>query len=71
MTSVYTRPQYRHQGIASALLKEIIRDAEEKKLGNLWLMASPQAKHLYESCGFSVDFPGNDTYMEWFGNLEK
>lgn len=64
VSAVYTVPECRHQGIAGTLLKKIVEDAQAKKLGCLWLMASPAGKKLYEDLGFAENFPGFDVYME-------
>jgi [ribosomal protein S18]-alanine N-acetyltransferase len=48
-------PQYRRQGIARALLCEVIRRAQEKHLQTAWLEVRPSnraALSLYHSCGF-------------------
>jgi len=52
---VYVRPESRGKGVASALMKEIIRRAREiDGLEQITLVASAKfpAQHLYESVGF-------------------
>lgn len=66
VTSVYTVPPHRGKGYASRLLQEIIADAREKNLGNLWLMASEKGKSVYRKLGFDDERIGHDIYMEWW-----
>ena len=66
VTSVYTAPEYRGRGLASALLRRIIRDARELDLGNLWLLASREGKAVYKRLGFEDERPFKDVYMVWY-----
>ena len=50
--NVYTRPEYRKKGYASILIKELIKEARQRDLGNLWLMASKEGRTLYKTLGF-------------------
>jgi len=52
--NVYTKPQYRKRGLASLLLKEAIKDAEEFGASVLELQASDMGRHVYEQLGFEV-----------------
>lgn len=66
IASVYTVPERRGEGLASMLLRLIIEDAREKKLGNLWMMASKDGRRLYRKFGFDDERAGMDVYMEWW-----
>lgn len=49
---VATLKKYRHMGIASALLNEIITDARKSNINTLSLGAQIDAKKFYENLGF-------------------
>ncbi len=60
--NMYTVPQWRGQGIASALLERLVRCAQEAGARRVFLRAvSPGGKRLYERLGFGP----SDTYMEF------
>ena len=65
VTSVYTVPEYRGRGYASALLRKITEEARARKLGNLWLLASNDGLSVYKKLGFDEERKGRDIYMEW------
>lgn len=50
--NVYTVPVWRGQGIATALLREIISFVKQTKAKRIWLHASKDGKPLYEKLGF-------------------
>ncbi len=50
--NVYTVPMWRGQGIATALLKEIISFVRTTEAKRLWLHATEDGKHIYEKFGF-------------------
>lgn len=50
--NMYTRPEYRRQGIARRMLELLIEDAKEKGIGFITLEATPMGRPLYESAGF-------------------
>ncbi len=54
--SVYTRPAYRKQGIATQLMSMLIIEAKEQKCQRILLNASDAGKPLYKKLGFA-DFP--------------
>ncbi|MDZ8136341.1 MAG: GNAT family N-acetyltransferase [Nostoc sp. DedQUE04] len=49
--NVYTIPMWRGQGIATALLKEIISFVRATEAKRLWLHATEDGKHIYEKLG--------------------
>jgi GNAT superfamily N-acetyltransferase len=51
--NVFTRPEWRGQGAATALMRRIIAEARAMGVGRLWLRTSPQGRPLYEGLGFS------------------
>lgn len=50
--NVYTLPDHRGSGIATALMNEIISHAREKKAGRILLHAIGNDKRIYEKLGF-------------------
>ncbi|MDZ8224149.1 GNAT family N-acetyltransferase [Nostoc sp. ChiVER01] len=50
--NVYTIPMWRGQGIATALLKEIISFVRATEAKRLWLHATEDGKRIYEKLGF-------------------
>ena len=54
IVNVFTEPEWRRQGIAEKLLKEIIHWSKEQKLDRLVLHASEYGRGLYERLGFVV-----------------
>jgi ribosomal protein S18 acetylase RimI-like enzyme len=52
--NILTLPEYRHQGLARAIMLELIRKARELNLAYLDLDASPEGQPLYESLGFEL-----------------
>ena len=53
--SVYTRPEYRGQGIMAQMLPEVIRLAREAGAVELKMTAEKKAIPLYERMGFHVN----------------
>ena len=54
--NVYTRPEYRRQGIAGGLMGLLIAQAKELRLNIIELQATPDGAKLYKSLGFEQDF---------------
>jgi GNAT superfamily N-acetyltransferase len=52
ITNMYTLPEWRGKGIATALLEEIIHFAKEMDARRLWLRATPAGRSVYEKAGF-------------------
>lgn len=61
VTNVYTVPQWRGRGIASALMKILIGEARRLKLDKIHLGATDDGVGVYRKCGF---LPVNHTAME-------
>lgn len=59
--NVYTKPEYRRQGLAMKLFKDIIEEADNQKLSSCELIASEMGRPLYEKFGFAGI---RDTYMK-------
>ena len=57
ITNVYTKDEYRNQGIATTLLGFVFKELKNKDCKFLRLHASAQGKKLYEKMGF-VDAEG-------------
>ena len=54
IANMYTKPQYRGRGIASALIGRLTEEARKRGITRLWLSASNQGKPVYANCGFEV-----------------
>ncbi|CAH1201566.1 hypothetical protein PAECIP111893_01657 [Paenibacillus plantiphilus] len=52
MTTVFTIPNYRRQGMASKLVREAIDDLKSQGIRKILLHSSDMAKPVYESLGF-------------------
>lgn len=52
LSSMYTRPAYRRQGIARHLLEQVVREAREYGCGTVQVTASDQGVLLYTDFGF-------------------
>jgi putative acetyltransferase len=52
LLSIYVDPDFARQGVASALMNELLADARSKGLATLWLDASRTAVPFYETVGF-------------------
>lgn len=50
--NVYTVQEYRRQGLASRLISQIIEDSKHLGIGELYLSATEEGKHLYEKFQF-------------------
>jgi GNAT superfamily N-acetyltransferase len=53
VSSVFTRPAYRRQGIARHLMQMLIASAREEGVGRLILWSSEMGRPLYEQLGFT------------------
>lgn len=54
IVNVYTKQEYRRQGIATQLLNRILEDAKERNVGKLYLSATDMGKPVYEKLGFET-----------------
>lgn len=61
--NVWTRPAHRGQGLASALMRELVAVGERLSLSKLELRSSAAARPLYEGLGF-VPSPDDHLPME-------
>lgn len=52
--NMYTIPEWRGQGVATALLKEIIHFVKATKARRIWLRTTHVGKPLYEKNGFTA-----------------
>jgi GNAT superfamily N-acetyltransferase len=49
---MYTAPAWRGQGVATALLKEVIGFVKGTNAGRIYLHATTDGKRIYEKAGF-------------------
>lgn len=61
--NVFTLPQYRKNGAASRLVKEIIDFSRKGSIKRLWLNASDAGRKIYKTLGFSDSY---ENQMELF-----
>ncbi|MCF5764457.1 GNAT family N-acetyltransferase [Aeromonas veronii] len=66
LLNMYTQPQWRRQGIATALLDTIAAFAIARQLGKVWLHASEQGRPIYERIGFVA----NPAQLGWLPAVE-
>lgn len=52
LMNVYTKSEYRRQGIALHMLNILIKEAKEKGVTEISLDATERGKPLYKKCGF-------------------
>ena len=52
LMNVYTVPEWRRKGIATALVQQILAAAKRSGVKRVWLHAEPDAKRIYEAAGF-------------------
>ncbi len=52
LMNVYTVPQWRGKGIATAIVRQIVNNAERFGAKRVWLHTEPGAQRLYEKAGF-------------------
>ena len=52
--NVFTYPKFRRQGIATNILKELIKTAKDENLSFLELLATKKGRPLYEKLGFKI-----------------
>ncbi|NHJ87975.1 MAG: GNAT family N-acetyltransferase [Asgard group archaeon] len=53
--NMYTKPEWRQKGIASALLEKLIEEIRSKGIDFIFLHATPIGKPLYLKYGFTED----------------
>lgn len=58
--NVYTYPQYRKRGLATAVIKALLQEAKAMDLASIDLLASSDGRPFYEKFGFKIP---NHTYM--------
>lgn len=58
--NVYTYPEYRNRGLATAVMERLLEEAEKLELASVDLLASEQGKCLYEKMDFRCPI---HTYM--------
>jgi GNAT superfamily N-acetyltransferase len=59
--NLYVHPDYRLQGIARRLMQTMIAWCRRQRFARVWLHASTDGRHLYESLGFE---PGNEMQLK-------
>lgn len=54
VTNMYTAPEYRRQGIATAMLHKLVEEAKARSVDLICLRATDMGKSVYEKFGFEV-----------------
>ena len=65
LSSMFTEPAYRGQGLATQIMTQILAEAKRLALDTVTLSASDMGKGIYEKLGFTVRH-SKFTEMEWF-----
>ncbi|MEN2766337.1 GNAT family N-acetyltransferase [Ornithinibacillus xuwenensis] len=53
LSNMYTKAEYRGQGIATKLLDTLVKEAQDADVSKLWLGASTLGKPVYKKFGFN------------------
>lgn len=61
LSSMYTHPDYRRQGIAKQLLEKVVEEARQYGCGAIWITASDMGVLLYTDFGFEK----NGKFMQY------
>lgn len=71
--NMYTLPEWRSKGIATALLAALITSAKCYQIPRLWLHATPSAVSVYERAGFISITDGDRTKWSvgWHGERTR
>lgn len=51
--NIYVRRQFRHLGVASAIVRHLIQEAKSVHCGKIYLESTTEALSLYISIGFA------------------
>ncbi|MCR5676162.1 MAG: GNAT family N-acetyltransferase [Lachnospiraceae bacterium] len=62
LSSMYTDPEYRRMGIATALLDKVVKEAKDYGCGTIYITASDMGVKLYESYGFQH----NGNFLQYY-----
>jgi GNAT superfamily N-acetyltransferase len=65
VTSMYTVPERRGEGLGGQLLQAMMRDARRRGVGRLVLYSSSGARSLYERFGFTADTDRGSVLSRW------
>lgn len=60
ITNMFTKENYRGQGIATSLLKKLVDEAKDRRVIKIWLGASKLGRPVYKKFGFKE----TDEWME-------
>ena len=61
--NMYTLPEWRGQGLATALLQEILHFTKQTSIKRLWLHATESGRPIYEKAGFMST--ANEMELAW------
>lgn len=61
--NMYTLPEWRKKGVATALMQEIIRYVQTTSAKRIWLHTTQDGQSVYERCGFV--FTHGDMELVW------
>lgn len=50
--NIYVSEQYRHNGVASAIVEQLIKEAKRRNAGKIYLETTDTARELYNQMGF-------------------
>ncbi len=61
--NMYTLPEWRGQGVATALVQSILHYVQQTSARRIWLHTTEAGRHVYEQCGFV--FSEGDMEITW------
>lgn len=50
--NIYVRPEYRHRGVATAIIRKLIAVAKERGCGKIYLESTDMGRTVYRGIGF-------------------
>lgn len=52
LMNIYVRPPYRRLGVGHSIVSRLVREAEKRRCGKIYLETTDRGRSLYRSCGF-------------------
>lgn len=50
--NIYVRPEYRHKGVATAIIRRLLTVAKERRCGKIYLETTDMGRAVYRDIGF-------------------
>lgn len=52
LMNIYVREQFREKGVAHAIVRKLVEEAQKRDCGKIYLETTPEGRPVYESLGF-------------------